>query len=141
VWVSVLKDIYCKETTMLQTSPLARILRDSHIPHMCTSRCVRIVLPCPECVIAALLGNWLPSPRLDWSRLRSLFALPVIAATNTRPEATQTLVRRQNSTPTDSRGSRNKSDMQRLGVEPETLGMATRGERYTTEVHKRHSST
>jgi hypothetical protein len=32
------------------------------------------VLPCPEVVIVALSGNWLPSLRLDRSRLRSLSA-------------------------------------------------------------------
>jgi hypothetical protein len=40
------------------------------------------VLPCPEFVIAALPGNWLPSFKLDMSSLRSLFASPVIAAIN-----------------------------------------------------------
>jgi hypothetical protein len=56
-------------------------------PFACVCVCVCVlvvrVLPCPEFIIAALLGNWLPSPRLDRSRLRSLLASPVIGATNT----------------------------------------------------------
>jgi hypothetical protein len=63
-------------------------------PLVCVCVLVVCVLPCPEFIIAALLGNWLPVPRLDRSRLRSLSASPVIAATNAWPTATQTLVRR-----------------------------------------------
>jgi hypothetical protein len=66
-----------------------------HVPFcLCVCMLVVCVLPCPEFIIAPLPGNWLPSPRLDRSRLRSLSASPVIGATNAWPAATQTLVHR-----------------------------------------------
>jgi hypothetical protein len=73
---------------------------------------VRIV-PCPEFVIAALPGNWLPSPRLDRSRLRSLICFTSYRRyqrlSSSNPDiGTQTQFK-VHSAPTDCMGSRNKS--------------------------------
>jgi hypothetical protein len=73
---------------------------------------VRIELPCPEFVIANLPGNWLPSPRLDRSRLRSL-CFPSYrryqCLSSSNPDiGTQTQFK-VHSAPTDCMGSRNQS--------------------------------